>query len=119
MKIKVDNYASFDEFSASGTAGNWNTITVIRENGWIKSDLMTECKSYKTALRRFFDSLKDIPEIAEWRDCITESCECGYFKENELQNYAWAVEEINEGEWYIFLNTRTEQTGNEPNGTTD
>lgn len=119
MKIKVDNYASFDEFSASGTAGNWNTITVIREDGWIKSDLMTECKSYKTALRRFFDNLKDVPEVAEWRDCITESCECGYFKENEPQSYAWAVEEINEGEWYIYLNTRTEQTDNEPNGTTD
>lgn len=108
MKIKVDNYASFDEFSASGTTGNWNTITVIRENGWIKSDLMTECKSYKTALRRFFDNLKDIPEVAEWHDCIAESCEYGYFKENESQRYAWAVEEINEGEWYIFLNTRTE-----------
>lgn len=119
MKIKVDNYASFDEFSASGTAGNWNTITVIREDGWIKSDLMTECKSYKTALRRFFDNLKDVPEVAEWRDCITESCECGCFEGNEPQSYAWAVEEINEGEWYIFLNTRTEQTDNEPNGTTN
>lgn len=38
---------------------------------------MTECKSWKTAIRRFFKSLTDYPEFNGWQDGILESCENG------------------------------------------
>lgn len=49
--MKIRFFDSFAEFDMSGTAGNYEEVTVIRENGWIKCDLMTECKSYKAAGR--------------------------------------------------------------------
>lgn len=118
MKIKVDVFENFESFHDSDTAGEYERITIIRENGWINCDLMTECKSFKTAIKRFFNNLTFIPEIAEWLDFVLESCECGTFKcndftmgngeKNDTPGYAWEVEEINDCVWYIFLNVRAE-----------
>lgn len=108
-------FNSFDEFDESGTAGNYEEVTVIRENGWIKTDVMTECKSWKTALRRFFKALADVPEISCWYEAMRESAENGYFKQNdftlgfgernEFPSYAFEIEALDENLWYIFLNT--------------
>lgn len=112
------DYNSFWEFSESCNAGKYEDVTVIREHGWIKTDLMTECKSYKTAIRRFFKMLADIPEIADWEECLVESAENGYFKLNDSMmadgskntspSYFYEIEETMEGVWYIFLNVRAD-----------
>lgn len=130
--MKRYDFNSFEEFSDAEVAGEWEALTVVTENGWIKADLMTECKSWKTALRRFFKALD--PDSAEefegWYECMRESAESGYFKMNDSRmadgsrnpymSYAWEIEEMNDGEWYIFLNIHpgeyeTEET--EKNGT--
>lgn len=108
-------FNSFDEFEKSGTAGNYEETTVIRENGWIKADVMTECKSWKTALRRFFKSLSSVPELSDWYEYLRESAEYGCFKQNdfmlnilernEFPSFAWEIEAVDENVWYIFLNT--------------
>ena len=132
--MKRYDFNSFEEFSDAEVAGEWEALTVITENGWIKADLMTECKSWKTALRRFFKALD--PDSAEefegWYECMRESAESGYFKMNDSRMadgsrnpysfYAWEIEEMNDGEWYIFLNIHpgeyeteeeTEETAND------
>lgn len=101
----------------SCTAGNYEETTVVRENRWTNCDLMTKCRSYKTALRRFFKALANVPEVSEWYEALSESAENGYFKMNDFMmadgtrnpfpTYAWEIEEVQEGVWYIFLNVRT------------
>lgn len=81
--MKTRFFNSFAEFDMSGTAGNYEEVTVIRENGWIKCDLMTECKSYKTALRRFFKALANVSEVSGWYEDMNESAENGYFQMND------------------------------------
>ena len=121
---KRNDFTSFEEFHLSGTAGNYEEVTVICENGWIKTDLLTECKSYKTALRRFFKALADIPAIVEWLPGMLEAAENGCFKMNDntmadgTRNpctcYAYEIEELDNGLWYIFLNVRGEEPATTP-----
>lgn len=116
--MKIRFFDSFAEFEMSGTAGNYEEVTVIRENGWIKCDLMTECKSYKTALRRFFKALANVPEVSGWYEDMSESAENGYFQMNDnmmadgtrnpFPGYAWEIED-HDGAWYIFLNVKTDE----------
>lgn len=114
--MKRYDFNSFEEFSEAEVSTEWEALTVVTENGWIKADLMTECKSWKTALRRFFKALDpDNSDVfSGWYECMKESAEGGYFKmndshmadgsRNKFMTYAWEIEEMNEGEWYIFLN---------------
>lgn len=118
--MKRNDFNSFEEFENSGTAGNYEEVTVIRENGWIKCDLLTECKSWKTALRRFFKMLGNEGIFEGWYECMTESAENGYFKlddftmgngsKNPLPGYCYEIEETSENVWYIFLNLREDTT---------
>ena len=111
------DFTSFEEFEYSGIAGRDEVVTVITENDWIKSDLMTNCKNLKTALRRFFKALdpeNNNPAFYGWHEAISESCENGYFtandsvladgSRNEFPSWAYGVEQIDDGRWYIFLN---------------
>ena len=112
--MKIREFKSFNEFENSNVAGTYNQIVIIRENGWVKCDLMTKCKSYKTVLKRFFDNLKidNKDNINAWYETMLELCENGIFKENgELYGvsnnefgYVWGIEEIDDGTWYIFFN---------------
>lgn len=82
------------------------TFVVYGSNGWICSDCTTACKSYKTALRRFFKALTENGEslISNWYAEILESCENGYFKMSDSGSYSWGIEEVSDGVWYVFLN---------------
>lgn len=114
--MKRYDFNSFEEFSEAEVSNEWEALTVVTENGWIKADLMTECKSWKTALRRFFKALDpdNSDVLSGWYECMKESAESGYFKlndsrmadgsRNQCMTYAWEIEEMNDGEWYIFLN---------------
>lgn len=100
----------------------------------IMMDMFTECKSWKVALRRFGKQFADVDAsagIKDWVEGMRESCENGYFKDtdgwkpgwnctpeeyNEYVKggtYSWAVEEIDEGRWYIFLNISGVYAGRE------
>lgn len=114
--MKRYDFTSFADFEESGIAPEREAVTLIRENGWFKADLMTECKSWKTAVNRFFKALENVPEFDGWKDFLRESAENGYFKDNdstmadgsrnEFQSFAWEIEPIDESQWYIFLNIR-------------
>ena len=116
MKIKVDYYTSFDAFDVSETAGEYDRLTIINENGWLKTDLLTECKSPKTAINRFFRALNpdNYNDFCVWQEEITGATSAGIFKGNDMllangakndkPSYFWEVEQIDDGLWYIFLN---------------
>lgn len=118
-------FTSFEAFDASGTAGNYEDVTIIRENGKICADLMTECKSWKTALNRFFRAVANIPELAGWEPDVRESCESGYFADREsiwneetmksevTGNWSWEVED-HDGAWYVCLNIRIQESNPTP-----
>jgi hypothetical protein len=110
--MKIRFFDSFAEFEMSGTAGNYEEVTVVRENGGIKCDLMTECKSYKTALRRFFKALANVPEVSGWYEDMKNAADGGCFKAQDIYHsdpgYFWAIED-HDGAWYIFLNVKTEE----------
>lgn len=128
--MKRYDFNSFDELSAAEVSGEWEALTVVTEGGWIKADLVTECKSWKTALRRFFKALN--PDNSGlfngWCECMMESAENGYFKGNDFTmadgsrnpcpSYAWEIEEMNDGEWYIFLNIHPGEYETENDGET-
>lgn len=93
-----------------------NQAVVLHENGWCKADMTCTTKSAKVALNRFF---KAVPELAEWKEGLIESMECGCFKESDrmladgAQNpnisYAWEIDckNADDGNFstvYIFLN---------------
>ena len=124
MKMKRYDFTSFEQFEQSGTAGEYEALTVIDENGWLKSDIMTECKSWKTALRRFFKMLGEDSRLDGWYECMREGAENGCFKlndftmgngsRNEFPGYAYEIEEVDEGVWYIFLNVKYTEYTKEP-----
>ncbi len=114
--MKRYDFTSFEQFEQSDTVGKLETLTVIDENGWLKSDITTKCKSWKTALRRFFKLFGDDPRLNDWYECMKDEAENGYFKANDLiladgsrnefPSFAYEIEEIDKGIWYIFLNIK-------------
>lgn len=102
----------------------YEQIPTVIWDGWkMAADMFTECKSFKTALRRFEKAFGNVnSEVKGWVECMKESCENGYFKDvtgchpawtsdpDEVKEflkdgaYSWGVEETYEGYWYIYLN---------------
>lgn len=114
MKIKTTVYNSFEQFEQDNCAMDYEHMTVVNENGWIKADLLTECKNWKTALRRFFNAHPDQRVVDDWRECMIESAENGYFKDNDSTlasgehnpffSYAYEIEQLDDSLFYVFLN---------------
>lgn len=110
---KFDNCSDYEEIPS-----------VIEEENRILMDMITYCKSWKIAVRRFRKAFSECGKCVEgWIDCIQESCENGYFEDRngwkpawiydpkeimeygrKYGTYAWAVEEIDDGCWYVYLN---------------
>lgn len=118
MKIKRLDFTCFDDFSAWNDEArehdaDYNVVTVVTEKGWICCDLVTTCKSWKTALKRFFSVLHE-EEFDSWYECMRETKENGYTKENNRDpetgdmTYSWEIEWLDDNLWYIFLNVRKE-----------
>ena len=124
MKIKRYDFSSLYSYLKAAdedeTLHADETMTVVRDGQWLKADLVTNCKSWKTALRRFFNNLPE-DKTHGWYDCLLESAENGYFKmddsmmadgsRNPVPGYFWEIEELDcpgEPSWYIFLNVREE-----------
>ena len=91
---------------------DYQMIPTIVDNGWkLSADLFTECKSWKTVIRRFKKAFSDYKPVQDWIDCIYEMCENGFFSchsdndyEDYRDGYAFEIEETSEGLWYMFLN---------------
>lgn len=107
-------FESYDEYSAwteqFSNCSDYEGIPVVIDDGnKVAMDMFTECKSFKTALRRFLKIFGGVNgEVKDWVAGMRESCENGYFHEasgNRGTNaYSWGVEQPMEGYWYVFLN---------------
>lgn len=112
-RITRRDFSSFDAYHDSGVATRDDLVAVIKEDGWIKADLSTECKRWKTVVHRFFSVL---PDCAEWEEAIIESVEYGYWKQNDCimgdgsrnpyPGYSWELEYLDDDLWYIHLNVK-------------
>lgn len=131
MKTKI--FKSFKEYESwterFENCSDYEEIPCVIDNGWkISMDMLTECRSWKTALRRFEKQFKDVDEnagITDWVEGIRESCENGYFKDamtmydkeeekktaQTFGTYSWGIEDVGENYWYIFLNISGEYAG--------
>lgn len=97
---QFDSYADFE------------SIPTVVDDGWkISADLMVECKSYKTALKRFEKAFKDVPDIADFYEYLADSCDLkcfsaneGYMSERQYGALSYGVEQIDENRWYIYVN---------------
>lgn len=115
--MKTLYFNNFEEFDNAEVAGQFEVVTIVKNerHNTMCADLMTECKSYKTALNRFFKALENYPQFAEWKDGILESCECGYFTQAETYwndetnkseyrgGWHYTIED-NDGSFYVCLN---------------
>ena len=97
------------------------------DDGWkISMDVFIDCKSWKTALNRFKKAFGDYSEdVKAWIDGMYESCENGYMHDEcyysacesdkelckKYGSYGWAVEQVDDGRFYIFLNISGEYAG--------
>ena len=116
-----NNYDAYDNWTEQfQDCSEYEMIPVAVDDGWkVMTDMFTECKSFKTALRRFEKAFGDVnTEIRGWVESMRESCEAGYFKESDMRypeggTYSWGVEETDEGLWYVFLNISGAYAGRE------
>jgi len=113
MKKRID-YPSFEAYEHGEDVRN-EFVYVVHDNGWLLCDLTTCCKRPQTAVKRLFDQLHE--EIFDgWYGDISESVRGGYFEStdakladgslNPYRLFAWGLEEVDDGIWYIFLNVR-------------
>lgn len=125
-KTKIfHSWEEYDRWTESfESPSDYQEIPSVIDDGWkISADMFTECKSWKTALKRFEKAFAFVnSEISAWAECMRESCESGYFQDltgwkpawisdpEETKKfaeggiYSWEVKETSEGYWYIFLN---------------
>lgn len=88
------------------TSEYYDVPVLIVETERISADAFFQCKSWKTALRRF-KKVFDNTALHQWVDVMYDSCESGYFKDgftgDKKHYYSWGVEQYDD-EWYVFLN---------------
>lgn len=130
--MKVKKFISYREYEnwadTFDNASDYQMIPTIIDDGWkISMDLFSECKSAKTAIRRFVRTFSEnFPNVKDWGEGMMESIESGYwhddshgYKSAEEERkiaktfgaFSWGIEETMEGEWYIFLNVSGEYAG--------
>lgn len=122
---KFRTYEDYERWTEKfENTSDYEDIPVAIDDGFkISIDMFTDCKSYKTALRRFEKTFREVSgEISVWIECMMESCENGCFEDttgwkpawsNDPEEikahskkgaYSWGVEETSDGYWYLFLN---------------
>lgn len=92
----------------------YNDVDIVDGPYVISADGQFECKSYKTALRRFFKALEGKFDNKGFDEaCLLESISYGVWKDAERYwedgkgvvyhkgGWHYAVEEVAEGIWYI------------------
>lgn len=88
---------------------------IMVDDGWrFAADFETECKSYKTALRRFAKTFESSKIVMDWIPFMEEAAESDYFEQTdgcENGKFAWYIEEVDDGVWYISLVVSGEYRG--------
>lgn len=125
--MKTVKFKSMDEYEAWTETyeepSEYQRIPSIIDNGFgMMMDMFTECKSWKTALRRFEKAFASYdPAIVTWIEGMKEAAGEGYFEDRLKPGYwittkeeraeffkggsfSWGIEETSEGLWYIYLN---------------
>lgn len=114
--MKVMEFESFEKFEQCENKQDYEMVAIVHnaERNTVCADLITDCKSWKTAVKRFFKALENRPEFFDWKESIIESCENGYFSDKETYwdnekgfvytgGYFWEVED-HDGSFYVCLN---------------
>ena len=110
--MKIMYFESYDEFDLCENKQDEELIAVVKRQNGLCADLLTETKSWKVAINRFFRELRKAGfyQLAEWEEVVRESCESGVFADKEINPYArgyaggWFYEVENHGDlWYVCL----------------
>ena len=120
MKMARDDFKSWEGYEAFLGACETNGLDMSERvsvltvgDGWMRCDLITHCRSWRTALKRFFSVLSE-PVFSGWFESMWDACECGAFcgndhvpgKPYDEVSWAYGVERLDDGVWYIYLNVR-------------
>lgn len=126
---KFESFAAYEAWTDTfNNAFEYQMIPTIVDDGWkVSIDLFTECKSAKTAIRRFVRIFSEsFPDVKDWGEGMLESIESGYWhsdshgyqdaeEERRIAQtfgaFSWGIEEATDGEWYIYLNVSGEYAG--------
>lgn len=104
-------FKNFDEYSNyyDEHEHEMNDVDIVENKLTISADGEFECKSWKTAIRRFFKALAGDDRF-DWEESIIEWIKEGVWKDRAEYNgkyiiggYHWSVESIDEGLWYVEL----------------
>ena len=73
---RFESFADYEDWTQQFDGSfEFEEFPVVIDDGWkISADMSTECKSWKTALKRFAKAFDGISEITDWIDCIRETC---------------------------------------------
>ena len=112
---RFEDHESYDKFVESCGSDYEEIPMLIVVGNEIKADLMTECKSWKTALKRFDKVFMGLDEDLDGflGEGFYESVESGYPSAADPGNYAYGIEEVNEGRWYIYVTCHKEEVQEE------
>lgn len=132
---RFESFAAYEAWTEQfENCSDYEQIPVVIDDGFkVMTDLFTECKSWKTAIRRFSKAFAEVKELDGWFECLKESAESGCFKDSckpgwnatqeELKefyaggSFSYGIEEVNDGYWYIFLNVSGVYAGRERRAT--
>ena len=127
-KVKIFNdFEAYETWTDKFDDFEYCYTPCLIDDGWkISMDVFIDCKSWKTALNRFKKAFGDYSEdVKAWIDGMYESCENGYMHDEcyysacesdkelckKYGSYGWAVEQVDDGRFYIFLNISGEYAG--------
>lgn len=132
--IIFSNYDQYTKWAEQfENCSDYEENPVAIDDGWIiATDMVTKCKRWDVALRRFKKTFAEVsPEIKVWVECMKEGCKSGCFQDmtgwcpahtNDPKKimefakggrYSWGVEETKEGYWHVFLNISGVYAGRE------
>lgn len=111
MKIrKFDSYDEYETFYENAEIDErYEVVDIVRSENGVCADLMTEAKSAKTALNRFFRTVKNHKMFADWEETIKDCIENGCYRDDEYKDcgFVWEVENYDES-WYIMIKISNE-----------
>lgn len=109
------------------TPSEYSRIPVLIDDGFtVSADMETECKSWKTAVRRFAKAFCNISAFDGWiGEDMLENGESGIFQDmskyygtpeeiaefRKNGQYSWGIEEVSDGVWYIYVNVSSVYAG--------
>lgn len=108
--MKVKEYVDFDHYERDPHRQDVDLICIVgNPNGYVCADLITDCRRWQTAFRRFFNVLGSDPRFEGWDSTVYEAMLNGVWKDKEMVDdkytggWFWEVDDL-DGRFYICLN---------------